>query len=303
MPGFATSEVVLSAAVADGGTFTVPYPTGTNSGDFSQAFGHYMMINGTKYRQPADIGLSFGTSSVTVTNRSGATLAANSRVFFNFERPGTDKTVALGFGNLMENVNAKRINGIDVVRINLGAPITADADGICASQSGTAATAMSLNGALASGGTVTLDVPRNVVGAWTNTAVLTVVGTDEYGNAMIEQSASGTSMTGVKAFKTITSVTPSANITSATVGTGDVLGLPIHLPNGAADVIKEIQDNAAATAGTTVAGLAKNTESTATTADVRGTYDPNAACDGSKAFSLLVALYEPAYPGNPQYTV
>ena len=186
--------------------------------------------------------------------------------------------------------------------INLGAPITADADGVCASQSGTAATAMTINGALASGGVATFDVPRNVVGAWTNTATLTVTGTDEYGKTLVETSGSGTSMTGVKAFKTVTSVVPSANITSATVGTGDVLGLPVHVPKATTGyVLKEIQDDALATAGTVVAGLTRNTESTATTADVRGTYDPNAACDGAKAFSLIVVIPDPEYQGNPQY--
>jgi hypothetical protein len=50
-----------------------------------------------------------------------------------------------------------------------------------------------------------------------------------------------------------------------------------------------------------VAGLATGTVSTATTADVRGTYDPNVACDGSKGFKLIVALQDPQFLGNPQY--
>jgi hypothetical protein len=58
---------------------------------------------------------------------------------------------------------------------------------------------------------------------------------------------------------------------------------------------------ASASAGTFVAGLSVNTISTATTADVRGTYDPSAACDGSKAFELLVNLSDPTFKGVPQY--
>jgi len=297
---FKTAEFVISADVADAGTFTVNYPTGFNRGDFEFAVGHYMTINGTRYNQPEDIGLSFGTSAVTVTNRSGGTIPATGRGFFNFARSG--QTIAVKGRNGTVPNTAKRVNGAQVVVINLGAPITADADGICASQSGTAATAMTINGALASGGVATFDVPRNVVGAWTNTATLTVTGTDEYGKTIVETSASGTSMAGVKAFKTITSVVPSANITSATVGSGDVLGLPIHVPKATTGyILKEIQDDALATAGTVVAGLAKNTESTATTADVRGTYDPNAACDGAKAFTLIAVVPDPEYQGNPQY--
>jgi len=297
---FKAVEFALSADTADAGTFTVNYPTGMNRGDFEFAMGHYMTINGTRYNQPEDIGLSFGTSAVTVTNRSGGTIPAASRAFFNFARAGQTTSIK-GRNGTVPNT-AKRTNEAKVVVINLGAPITADADGVCASQSGTAATAMTINGALASGGVATFDVPRNVVGAWTNTATLTVTGTDEYGKTLVETSGSGTSMTGVKAFKTVTSVVPSANITSATVGTGDVLGLPVHVPKATTGyVLKEIQDDALATAGTVVAGLTRNTERTATTADVRGTYDPNAACDGAKAFSLIVVIPDPEYQGNPQY--
>lgn len=297
---FKTAEFVISADVADAGTFTVNYPTGFNRGDFEFAMGHYMTINGTRYNQPEDIGLSFGTSAVTVTNRSGGTIAATGRGFFNFARLG--ETIAVKGRNGTVPNTAKRVAGVEIVAINLGAPITANANGVCASQAGTAATAMTINGALASGGVATFDVPRNVVGAWTNTAVLTVTGTDEYGKTVVENSASGTTMAGVKAFKTITSVVPSANITGATVGSGDVLGLPIHVPKATVGyILKELQDDAVATAGTVVAGLARNTESTATTADVRGTYDPNAACDGAKAFTLIAVVPDPEYQGNPQF--
>jgi len=144
----------------------------------------------------------------------------------------------------------------------------------------------------------TFDVPRNVVAAWTNTAVLTVTGTDEYGNVMRESSASGTSMTGAKAFKTITSVTTSANITGLTVGSGVRLGLPMYLPN-VPNVIVQLQDGAAATAGTVVAG--DSAVATATTGDVRGTYSPNSAPNGSLRFELDVIVRSPEYRGNAQF--
>jgi len=298
---FKAVEFALGADTADAGTFTVNYPTGMNRGDFEFAMGHYMTINGTRYNQPEDIGLSFGTSSVTVTNRSGGTIPAASRAFFNFATLG-QTTLIKGRNGTVANT-AKRVTEAKVAVINLGAPITADPDGVCASQAGTAATAMTINGALASGGVATFDVPRNVVGAWTTSAKLTITGTDEYGKTIVETTASsGTSHTGLKAFKTVTSVVPDTNITGATVGTGDVLGLPVHVPKATVGyVLKELQDDAVATAGTVVAGLTRNTESTATTADIRGTYDPNAACDGAKAFSLVVVVPDPEYQGNPQY--
>src|SRR3546814_11170811 len=78
----------------------------------------------------------------------------------------------------------------NICAVNLGAPLTADADGVCASQAITAAAGGTINGAFATGGVATFDVPRNVVAAWTTAAVLTVTGTDAYGNALVDSSAS-----------------------------------------------------------------------------------------------------------------
>src|SRR5690606_6346890 len=111
-----------------------------------------------------------------------------------------------------------------------------------------------LDGALVSGGEAVFDVPRNVVAAWTGTAVCTVTGKDEYGETVVESSGSGTSMTGKKALKKVTDVSFSAAVTSATVGTGDVLGLPVFLPDSVY-VLAELEDGAAASPGTIVAGV------------------------------------------------
>lgn len=249
--------------------------------------------------------------------------------------------------------------------------------------------------------------------------MLTVTGEDEYGDIVVEASGSGTSFTGKKAFKKITSIAVSTNVTGLTVGTGDVLGLPAYVAY-AGQVLAELQDNvvvgrggqssrvtidiadgsadadyylplpgagtiakittvtdgavssaditvtplivggsamtngavtiatAASAAGDvdtatptanntyavgallklTVAGggsggsprihvvigilatgldgggvfvAGVQTTPTSTTGDVRGTYDPAAACDGSKQFALLVALPEPNYRGVDNY--
>ena len=282
------------SAVATSGTITFAYPAGTNAGSFA-AFGHKLWVD--KFQKllesPTDFSVSFGASNITVTYLDATSIPAGARLNAQFNILGEDDGTA--------EVTPK-IDGViplQTLRISLGAPITADADGVCASQAGTAATAMTINGALTSGGVATFDVPRNVVAAWTNTATLTVTGTDVYGNVVKETSGSGTSMTGKKAFKTITSVVPSANITGATVGTGDVLGLPVYLPS-AASVLKEIEDGAVATAGTVVGGV--STLATATTGDVRGTYDPNSATNGTKVFDLIVALGDPDYKGVAQFS-
>lgn len=173
---------------------------------------------------------------------------------------------------------------------NFGAPATADADGISASATITAPASAVIGGALASGGVATFDVPRNVVGAWTNTAVVTIVGTDEYGSLMTEVSASGTSHAGTKAFKTVTSITPSVTVTGATFGSGDVLGLPYRVP---ANGLLAARANNAIDAGTFVPGVATD-PATGTTGDVRGTFDPAVALNGSNTVAVLIKVHDPS---------
>ena len=190
------------------------------------------------------------------------------------------------------------LSAAPVYRIDLGSPIVADTNGVAESQSVSAGEAFVLDGVSVVNGVAVLDVPRALTGAWTTTSVLTATGTDVNGDVLVESSASGATYAGKKAFKTVTSVTSTASITSAIVGFGDVLGLPVFLPNGVY-VLKELEDGAAPTAGTIVAGV--TTAATATTGDVRGTYDPNSAANGAKAFALLAALPDPVGQGVPQY--
>lgn len=412
---FKTASVVLASAVAANGTFTVNYPSNTTAGDYA-GYGHSAYARGLQSNFSQDAGqlsLSFGASNITVTYKGSTSIPAGSTVTMQLNMRGTDDGRAVRA--MQDN---KRTSFVTPVRVDLGAPAAAASNNIATSQSVAAAASFALNGSLVSGGIATLDVPRNVVAAWTTTSVLTITGKDEYGNTIVEQSASGTSHTGKKAFKTITSISSSASITSATVGTGDVLGLPIFvekasqilqevkdaaiLPRKAgvveltsrilmtdgtygvvhssvAGTIKEIRtveveggvttndavltfkigttaittgvvtvatsgsaagvkDSATPTAanavvvgdainvtvsgtpgagktviativieldesqqldGTFVAGV--QTTPTATTGDVRGTYDPALACDGSRAFSLVVMSPDPTYRGVDQY--
>jgi len=281
----------LGSALADNGTTTFTLPSGYDESMIAKG-GHKLVVrNGGSFDNDAEFAVAVAGATVTLTNRTEATIPSGSELFLELKLKGNAPV------DPRPDFSGK-VGNAQMVMVNLGAPATADADGICASQSGTAATAMLINGALAAGGVATFDVPRNVVGAWTGTAILTVVGTDEYGNVVSESSGSGTSMTGKKAFKTITSVTPSANITSATVGSGDVLGLPFFLPAGGY-VLKEFEDGATASAGTLVAGV--QTEPTATTGDVRGTYDPASACNDDKNFSLLIAVEGDLHLGADQF--
>lgn len=169
---------------------------------------------------------------------------------------------------------------------NFGAPAAAVSNGLSVSATITAPASAVLGGSLTSGGVGTFDVPRNVVGAWTNTATVTIVGTDQYGSVMTETSASGTAHAGKKAFKTITSITPSVTVTGATFGSGDVLGLPFRIDaNGlmAARAANAIDTGTFVPADTT-------SPATATTGDVRGTFDPTIALNASNTVQVLLKV-------------
>ncbi len=420
---FKVARATPSSAVATSGTITYSYPDGTNAGDYA-SYGHKAFAKGLQVyleQDNGDMSVSFGASDITFTYAGSTSIPANTEVVLQLNRRGQDD----GFP-YREFVAMPRLVPTPIVRLELGAPDTADADGILESQDLTAAGAYSVlafNGVYGdpySNVYAKLDVPRNVVAAWTGAAILTVTGYDEYGVLMVEKSASGTSFTGKKAFSKITSLAVSANVTSITVGTGDVLGLPVYLDKvgqvvaelkdgvvqasagpqnvylmgqwadisaadsswqvcpvagrikkmwtildgaitgadavvtlevntvavdglsitiansgsaagdvdsdtptaghatavvAAGDKIEAITDGASSTTaiatwiveieptyvpnGTFVAGV--QTAATATTGDVRGTYDPAVACDGSLTFALLVAVADPTYKGVDQY--
>lgn len=410
-----------SSAVATSGTITFAYPSGRSAGDYA-SYGHKAFAEGLQTyltQDKGDFTVSFGASDITFTYAGTTSIPANTTVALQANYVGQDDRDPSSL------IGVKRTAFAPLARIDLGSPDTADADGILESQNLTSAgvySVLAFNGVYGDpygNSYAVLDVPRNVVAAWTGAAVLTVTGLDEYGNVMIESSASGTSFAGKKAFARVTSIAVSANVTAITVGTGDVLGLPVFVEK-VGQVFGELQDGVmqakfsdgkilipfdfnqtdllaptaqnliaptagyitglraivqaavttggaitveantvavvglsvtvadAATAGTVLtddvlkiatglcaagdditvtpaaafatAGAVKGylifepiaatngtfvagvqTKATATTGDVRGTYDPAEACDGSKAFSLLVALPDPTYKGVDQY--
>lgn len=242
----------LASAVAPAGTFAVSFPSGKDAGSFFLAMSHKLTISGNEQFFPVDFDITLNTTTITVTNKTTAYTWPQGAVFrLQMEELGDRAMldVPLQFPNSLTETIAGQVYSINVRPrllpsttqayadlVTLGAPITSDDDGICAAQSLASAGALTINGALASGGAVTLDVPRGIqiVSSNTDTAVLTVTGTDVYGRAMSEAItlSSTTVVNGKKAFKTITSVTASAAIANlAKVGTTDLLGLPVFVPS------------------------------------------------------------------------
>ncbi len=281
MSNFDTYSTTLATAVAASGTFTYSYASYRDAGSYGGTYGHTLITStGVKITHPT-FTISFGASTITVTWPAGyGTLPVGTVVRLQAEIAGSPSATT---DDLYTNRAGAAATRMVPVMLNFGAVDAAAANSISASQSVGAAANFLLNGSTAG----TLDVPRNVVAAWTTTSILTITGLDEYGATVVEVSASGTSHTGKKAFKSITSISSSASITSATVGTGKVLGLPYRLSR-AGNIITSLEDGVAATAGTAVAGL--TTVSTSTSNDVRGTWAPNGTPDGTIQFQC-VALF------------
>jgi hypothetical protein len=239
---FDTYQGVLSSGLAGAGTLTLAYKANRSKGNYSGAAGHKVVFGGNNaWTAPTAFQVTFGTNAAGITFTWGSgqnTIPEGTRYTIELNRAGIDDKGGL------PAADTPRLIPASLVRIDLGSPNVLDTDGISASQSVSAGASFLLNGALIDDfvtGRMILDVPRNVVAAWTTTSILTITGKDEFGETMVEVSASGTSHTGKKAFKEITSVSSSASITSATVGTGDVLGLPVFVP-AAANILIEAAD-------------------------------------------------------------
>jgi hypothetical protein len=282
----------LSADVASAGTFTVNYPTGTNAGHYAESVNHQLVINQNVYAYPAGFSLTFGSSNITVTNNGTGTWSNGSSFSLQAELIGVSQYTDVDTG--FTPINTIRPIMLETV---LGTPAAASSTALVTSQGLNAGVAATLV-------TTSLDVPRNVVAAWTTAAKITVKGTDVYGAAMSESmGTAGTSFTGKKAFKTITSITSDTAITGFTAGTGNVLGLPFYLP-AAGSVLSEIVSGVKAgtggvSVGTFVAGVS-STVATSTTGDVRGTYAPNGGVSGTDSYIIIAACPDAGYKGVAQ---
>lgn len=189
-----------------------------------------------------------------------------------------------------------------LVANNIAASQTPAAAGSLILTAGTSVNSVVLN----TGVTVLqLDCPRavSITQVTGGTArAFTVSGYDYYGQAMSEviTSVAAATTPGKKAFYQISSVTVAGGgtTTAVTVGTTDVLGSPVRILD-LGYIIKAGWANAlASNAGTAVAAVTAT--ATTTTGDVRGTFTPSTAADGSKRLVMTIAL--PAIAVGPNAT-
>lgn len=312
---FSVIHKVLATDLANGGTVTFAYPTGLGAGSF-EGHKHTLVTPQANFASPASISVSFGASEITVTYNGATTIPAGSAVALQVDRTGHD-------GSDPYSYTVAGVQPLPLALLEIGAAIPADVDSLIDAATGSelpnAETVTytfpddvgtsPVDGANTTG---VLDVARNVLVTVTHGSsivAMTVVvhGKDVYEQAMSESltvTAGGTSKAAStkKTFKQITSIdlvaAGDAEANTVDVGHSDVFGLPAFLP-GTGYVLKELEDGAEATAGTILAGVQV---ATATSGDVRGTYDPNSAADGQKHFALLVALPDATDRGVAQYS-
>jgi len=132
---------------------------------------------------------------------------------------------------------------------------------------------------------------------------VTVSGFDVYGQAMSEaitsSAAVSTAVNGLKAFYLVTSVSVSgATGTALTVGTTNVLGCPVRVPNIAYVASVKSNNALAQDGGSFIA--ADTATATTTTGDVRGTYTPATASNG--IVRTVVGILLPAIAVGPNAT-
>lgn len=291
------SRGVLAAAVAANATLSISLPTGFDSGRYQGGLDHRLQMNQSNLVSPVDFTVAANGALVTVTNKTGATWPSGVPFILQLNQPGdAQKSIPpLAF-------NGSSV-GANLVLVNIGAPATASGTAILATTPALTAGANLLAAPIAvPGGSAGRAL--NVVSSTTDTTqIVTVVGKDAFGATLSQAfTLNGTTaVVGTKAFATVTGI--SVNIALAgnlSVGTINVFGLPVPLPMLGL-VVKDLTDGAVSgTAGTFVVADTTSDGSTSSTGDVRGTYAPNTAANGTHYYHVLLAAPDAGYAGTPQ---
>lgn len=225
----------------------------------------------------------FAGSVVQTLNVVPSTLAANNIAASQTPVAGTALT-------LVSSTGAGVTVGVAITNSSTGAAVT----GLLALD-GAASAATTANSATVGLWNPTTMLARNVritSAGNDSAATFAVVGYDVYGFPMTETitGANAGVASGAKAFKYIASITPAGTLSGSavTVGTGDVLGLPLR-----ADYFGDVQivyNNAVVTASTGFTAAVTTSPATSTTGDVRGTYALQTASNGTRRIQLFQTI-------------
>ena len=244
---FDTYGLTLASAVASAGTITVAYKANRSAGSYTDGRNHKLMAMQAVFTSPKDFTVAFGASSGVITYNGSTTIPAGTTIFVQFDRVGDDEG---GPYRTIRKVSDE-VRPAPVYLIDLGSPLTLDADGIF---DGVAAEDAALSYGTGDFKSTYdeengLDVPRalTLVGSSSADQVCTITGEDVDGNVVVENlTANGaTPVLGTKAFKKITTMAVAVGTASQTLdlGWGDVLGLPCRVPD-ASYIVGELKDGA-----------------------------------------------------------
>lgn len=273
--GSVTSTTLTITALQSGEPLTLgQYVSGTGitAGSYITAFVSGSGGTGT-YTLSAS---SSATGSITITSSGDAYL-------------GDPAPMDLGVGPL------GRVYIWDMV------PQTLQTANIAASQTASAAGAVTLTAGTSAKSVVRpdgvsviqLNTPRALqINTSTTARTITISGYDYYGQPMTEAitvATAGTAKSGKKAFYQIASATINGTATAVTIGTTDIFGLPVRCFD-AGYVVKVGWNNTLAQDAGTFAVADMTNPATSTTGDVRGTYQPSTASDGTKRLVMTIAL-------------
>jgi len=138
---------------------------------------------------------------------------------------------------------------------------------------------------------IQLDCARALqVNTSTTARAVTISGYDYYGQPMSEVitvTVAGTPVNGKKAFYQVASATIAGSATAVTIGTTDIIGLPIRVVDAGYVASVGWANTLARDAGTFVSAV--TTAATTTTGDVRGTYVPSTATNGISRIIMSIA--------------
>lgn len=297
-----------SAAVATNGTiaFTVP---ANFVGQAEVEGGHLMYSEGlqTLFTFPVGFTIAWTASTATVTYLGTSTIPAGTNVKLQLEVAGENNYLTTAYPPIDVVYDYLKTHPRAVLareyRVIFGTVTAASATAILnASVTPTTGVAIA--------NTTQLDVPRGVTIKSSSTSdttpsSVTIRSLDELGVAMTETlTLNGTSaVNGAKAHYTIVSITPNSTqmVGNLSVGTqAGVLGMPFYLSGTTGAYVRESVDGAVAgTAGTFVAGVL--TAASATTGDVRGTYTPNTAPNGTHYYEVLIYASDLSFKGVTQF--
>ena len=310
MPQF-SDDLFLGPAQTYMGTGIRPYTT-TFTGSMS---GTTLTVTALGQGTPIVVGMYVDGSSVTdgtYITAFGTGLGGTGTYTIN-QSVTASSTAMYAHGNIAFDDPAPMDLGIGPIgRVYVWdvIPQTAATNNIALSQTASGAGAVTLTAGTSTksvvrqdGTTVIqLDLPRAVkVNCSTTARAFTVSGYDYYGQAMSELitvATAGTAVTGKKAFFQVSSATIAGSATAVLIGTSDVLGLPVRVFNVAYVASVKSNSTLAQDAGTFVA--ADTATATTGTGDVRGTYVPATASDGTVRTVMTIAL--PAIAVGPNAT-